>query len=162
MKNRLGSYPEKASHIMTNSYYKNKSVEKTIRLLELLSEEGEMSLAQVSSKLHLNRSTCHRFLLNLHELGYVEQNQLLQYRLSFRVYELGMKVADRLQVRQMAFPFLRQLSTAFNETINLGYWNNGKILHLDKINSTEALRIDPGIGATMMNNSSEINLSIPI
>jgi DNA-binding IclR family transcriptional regulator len=138
------------SHIVNKSkkpYYKINSVEKTIRILELLAEKGELSVAEAASKLGMNRSTCHRFLVTLRELGYVVQNALSHYRLSFRIFELGNKVADRLQVRQIAHPYLKELSNLFNETINLGYWDNNEIIHLDKIDSSEILRIDPGIGS---------------
>ena len=128
-------------------YYKINSVEKTVRILELLAEKGELSVAEAALRLGLNRSTCHRFLVTLRELGYVVQNPLSHYRLSFQIFELGMKVANRLQVRQIAYPYLRELSKLFNETINLGYWHNNEIVHLDKIDSTEILRIDPGIGS---------------
>ena len=128
-------------------YYKINSVEKTLKILELLAEKGEISVAEAAAKLGMNRSTCHRFLVTLRELGYVVQNHLSHYRLSFRIYELGMKVADRLQVRHIAYPYLQELSSLFNETTNLGYWDNNEIVHLDKIDSTEILRIDPGIGS---------------
>jgi DNA-binding IclR family transcriptional regulator len=142
------SYCVMASHIMNKRpYYKINSVEKTIKILELLAEKGELSVAEAAAKLGMNRSTCHRFLVTLRELGYVVQNHLSHYRLSFRIYELGMKVADRLQVRQIAHPYLQELSNLFNENINLGYWDNNEIVHLDKIDSTEILRIDPGIGS---------------
>jgi len=136
------------SHNVNNRpYYKIRSVEKTIKILELLAEKGDLSVAEAAAKLSMNRSTCHRFLVTLRELGYVVQNTLSHYRLSFRIFELGMKVADRLQVRQIASPYLKELSNLFNETINLGYWNNNEIIHLDKINSSEILRMDPGIGS---------------
>jgi len=132
---------------MKKPYYKINSVEKTLKILELLAEKGELSVAEAASKLGMNRSTCHRFLVTLRELGYVVQNTLSHYRLSFRIFELGNKVADRLQVRQIAHPYLKELSNLFNETINLGYWDNNEIIHLDKIDSSEILRIDPGIGS---------------
>ena len=128
-------------------YYKINSVEKTMKILELLAEKGELSVAEAAAKLGMNRSTCHRFLVTLRELGYVVQNHLSHYRLSFRIYELGMKVVDRLQVRQIAYPYLQELSSLFNETTNLGYWANNEIVQIDKIDSTEILRIDPGIGS---------------
>lgn len=128
-------------------YYKINSVEKTIKIFELLAEKGELSAAEAAAHLGMNRSTCHRFLVTLRELGYVVQNTLSHYRLSFRIFELGNKVANRLQVRRTAYPYLQELSNLFNETINLGYWDNNEIIHLDKINSSEILRMDPGIGS---------------
>ena len=149
-KKEICLYIEHMSHIVNKSkkpYYKINSAEKTIKILELLAEKGELSVAEAASKLGMNRSTCHRFLMTLRELGYVVQNTLSHYRLSFRIFELGNKVADRLQVRQIAHPYLKELSNLFNETINLGYWDNNEIIHLEKIDSSEILRIDPGIGS---------------
>jgi len=144
------SHSNTLSHNVNNMkkpYYKINSVEKTIKILEVLAEEGELSVAEAAKHLDLNRSTCHRFLVSLRELGYVLQNTHSHYRLSFRIFELGNKVANRLQVRQVAHPYLKELSNLFNETINLGYWDNNEIIHLDKIDSSETLRIDPGIGS---------------
>jgi DNA-binding IclR family transcriptional regulator len=62
------------------------------------------------------------------------------------VIELGMKVLDRFEIRKIARPFLQELSTKFNETINLGYFNGEEVLTIDKIDSTEILRMDAGIG----------------
>jgi DNA-binding IclR family transcriptional regulator len=143
-------YFEQMSHIMNKSkkpYYKINSAEKTIKILELLAEEGGLSVAEAASKIDMNRSTCHRFLVTLRELGYVVQDHLSHYRLSFRVFELGMKVADSVEIREVAYPYLKELSTLFNETINVGSLHNNEIIHLDKINSTEILRIDPNIGS---------------
>ena len=138
------------SHIVNKSkkpYYKINSAEKTIKILELLAEKGELSVAEAASKLGMNRSTCHRFLVTLRELGYVVQDHRSHYRLSFQIFELGMKVADKVEIREVAYPYLKELSTLFNETINLGCLDNNEIIHLDKINSTEILRIDPSIGS---------------
>jgi DNA-binding IclR family transcriptional regulator len=138
------------SHIVNKlkkPYYKINSSEKTMKILELLAEKGELSVAETASMLGMNRSTCHRFLVTLRELGYVVQNHLSHYRLSFQVFELGMKVVDRMQIREVAYPYLKELSTLFNETINLGCLDNNEIVHLDKINTSEILRIDPSIGS---------------
>ena len=139
-----------SSHIVNKTkkpYYKINSVEKTMKTLELLAEKGELSVAEAATYLGMNRSTCHRFLATLKELGYVIQNTLSHYKLSFRIFELGMKVANNLEVRQNARPYMKELSTLFNETVNLGYWNQKEIIHIDKIDSLEILRIDPGIGS---------------
>lgn len=128
-------------------YYKINSCEKTTKIIEVLADKGDLSVAEVASYLRMNRSTCHRFLATLRELEYVSQNPDSSYRLSFRVFELGMKVADRLQVRQIGQPYLNELAHLFKETVNLGYWDGKEIIHIDKINSPEILRMDPGIGS---------------
>ena len=62
------------------------------------------------------------------------------------VLRIGMKVLDRFEIRKIARPFLQELSDKFNETINLGFFNGEAVLTIDKIDSTERLRMDAGIG----------------
>jgi DNA-binding IclR family transcriptional regulator len=128
-------------------YYQISSLEKGIKILELLSEKRALTVTQVAEHLDINRAGSHRFLATLRDLGYVEKNDDKRYQLTFRIMEMGMKVADRFDIRQEARKFMQELSTAFKETVNLGFWEGKDILHLDKIDSHEILRIDASIGS---------------
>jgi DNA-binding IclR family transcriptional regulator len=68
-------------------------------------------------------------------------------RLTFKVVELGMKKLDGFEIRHSVHPFLQEMALACGETVNLGHWDGTAIAHLDKINSTEILRLDVGLGA---------------
>lgn len=128
-------------------YYQIASLEKGIKILELLAEKKALTVTQVAGHLDINRAGSHRFLATLRDLGYVEKNEDKRYQLTFRIMEMGMKVADRFDIRQEARKFMQELSTAFKETVNLGFWDGKDILHLDKIDSHEILRIDASIGS---------------
>ncbi|MBW2564030.1 MAG: IclR family transcriptional regulator [Deltaproteobacteria bacterium] len=123
-------------------YYQITTLEKGVKVLELLAEQKALTVSQVATQLSLNRAASHRFLATLRDLGYVEKNEDNRYQLTFRIMEMGMKVANRFEIRQEARGFMQELSTAFKETVNLGFWDGKDILHLDKIDSTEILRID--------------------
>jgi DNA-binding IclR family transcriptional regulator len=128
-------------------YYVISSLGKGLRVLELLADEGELGVSAVAAHLDTNRAGCHRFLATLRDLGYVEKTPEGRYRLTFKVLELGMKKLDRFEIRHTAHPLMQELSAAFGETVNLGHWDGRSIVHLDKINSTEILRMDSGLGA---------------
>lgn len=128
-------------------YYFISSLGKGLRVLELLAEHGELGVSAVASHLGTNRAGCHRFLMSLKDLGYVEKTESGRYRLTFKVLELGMKKLERFEIRHTAHPMMQELSRAFGETVNLGFWDGHAIVHLDKINSTEILRMDSGLGA---------------
>lgn len=128
-------------------YYQISSLEKGIKILELLAEKKALTVTQVAAHLDINRAGSHRFLATLRDLDYVEKNEDNRYQLTFRIMEMGMKVADRFEIRQEARKFMQELSTAFKETVNLGLWDGKDILHLDKIDSSEILRIDASIGS---------------
>jgi len=131
---------------MQKKYFHIRSLEKGLKILELLADKQQLTVTEVSRALGLNRSGSHRFLATLKELGWVERGDDSRYQLSFKVLRLGMKFVSRFEVRNVARPYMQRLSSLANETINLGYWDGKDIIHLDKIDTYEILRIDPGIG----------------
>jgi DNA-binding IclR family transcriptional regulator len=106
-----------------------------------------MSAARMAVHLETSRAASHRFLTTLRDLNYVEKTEEGRFRLSFKVLELGMKKLDGFEIRHIAHPFMQEIALAFGETVNLGHWDGHAIVHLDKINSTEILRLDVGMGA---------------
>jgi DNA-binding IclR family transcriptional regulator len=128
-------------------YFHINSLEKGTRVLELLAEKGELSVTKVAEHLGLNRTGSHRFLATLRELGYVEKNQDNRYQLTFKILELGMRMANRFEIRREARPYMQELSLAFRETVNLGFRDGLDVLHLDKIDSLEILRMDSPVGS---------------
>lgn len=123
-------------------YYQITSLEKGIKILELLSEQKALTVSEVGVLLSIQRSAAHRFLATLRDLGYVEKKEDNRYQLTFRILELGEKVARRFEIKQEARKYMQVLSDTFKETVNLGYLDGREILHLDKIDSSEILRID--------------------
>ena len=123
------------------------SLAKGIKIMELLAEQKQLTVSGVARLLGTNRAASHRFLATLRELGYVEKDEDDRYRLTFKVFELGMKVANRFEIRQIARPLMQELALAFRETVNLGHFDGKGILHVDKIDSLEILRMDSPIGS---------------
>jgi len=128
-------------------YYFVASLAKGLRVLELLAANGDMSASRMAGHLDTSRAASHRFLTTLRDLGYVEKTEEGLFRLTFKVVELGMKKLDGFEIRHSVHPFLQEMALACGETVNLGHWDGTAIVHLDKINSTEILRLDVGLGA---------------
>lgn len=129
------------------AYYKVASLERGVRVLELLAQQGPLSVSEVASHLRMHRSASHRFLATLRDLGYVVQDPSSRYRLSFRLFELGMATVNAIGIRQVARPFLEELANLSNETVNLGHWDGKEIIYIDKVKSREVLLMDLAIGA---------------
>lgn len=129
-------------------YYQIGSLEKGLHILEAIIEHGELTVTNAAAILGLNRASAHRFITTLRDLGYVRKNQHNNYEATFKMLELGMKQADKFEVRRMAKPFMRELAAMFDETINLGVLDRDKIVYLDKVESKELLRMDTGVGTS--------------
>jgi DNA-binding IclR family transcriptional regulator len=133
--------------LKNGKYYFVSSLAKGLRILDLLANNGELSASEVAKFLDTNRAESHRFLSTLTDCGYLEKTKEKRFRLSFKTLEIGMKKLDGFEIRLTAHPFMQDLANTFSETVNLGYWDGKSIVHLSKINSTEILRIDVGLGA---------------
>ena len=118
-----------------------------MQILELLSKKQGLTGSQVARVFNTNRSESYRFLSTFTEMGYVIKDDDGRYHLSYRVLELGMRVINSHEILRLVRPYMYELSLAFNETVNLGYFDGDAILHLDKIDSKEILRMDTPIGS---------------
>lgn len=127
-------------------YYQIKSLEKAKNILELLAVEGELFVSEIGKKLGMHRSHAHRFLATLRSLGLLEQSEDTRYRLSFKLFEWGMAVANHMEVRQIAHSFLLDLKARHEETTNLGILDGINVVYADKIESSHLLRMDLAIG----------------
>jgi DNA-binding IclR family transcriptional regulator len=122
-------------------------LERGLKILELLAETGGLSVSEVAARLGMHRSASHRFLATLRELGYVMQDPSSRYRLTFKLFELGMRVVHTLEIRQVALPFMKELAEITHETVNMGHWDGKEIIYIDKIASQEILRLDLAVGS---------------
>ncbi len=129
-----------------NKYYTIASLEKGIKILELLVQHGELSVSEAARLMDTNRAGSHRFISTLKDLGYVEKNENNKYQPTLKIMKLATKVANRFEIRGIARPYMHKLSIKYKETINLGFFKNHEIIHLDKIDSLEVLRMDSALG----------------
>jgi DNA-binding IclR family transcriptional regulator len=132
----------------SGKYFYIASIEKALRFLELLADKGEINVSSAAQQLGLNRANAHRYLATLKELGYVEQDEKSRYRLTYKLLELGLKFSDSLNVLSIARPLMLENLARFKETVNLGEWTGQNIIHIDKIESQEMLRLDLNVGSS--------------
>jgi DNA-binding IclR family transcriptional regulator len=103
----------------------NQSVERAVRLLGLFSsDEPELTLAQVTSRLGTSRATTHRYTLALRQVG------LLRYDPGAGVYSLGPRIVELastalagLRIIKVAGPTMERLVDDVNETVVLSIWD---------------------------------------
>ncbi len=118
-----------------------KAVGKTIAILEFLAEHGQASLAQICAESGLNKSTGHRFVNALRHLGYVRQVENGSYAPTMKLAQLGMLVTDKLDLLTEARPVVQTLASETQETIHLATIDDTHLVYLDKVESTQNLRV---------------------
>jgi len=94
--------------------------------------ERVLSLKELSQRAGLPKSTAHRFVEQLLELGWLERD-VAGYRVGVRLFELGGLAARRNRVRDTAVPHLQELSSRTRLAVNFGILDNLQVLYLERI-----------------------------
>lgn len=124
------------------------SVERTLDIVETLSEyKTGVGVTTLSKELKLHKSTVHRLLTTLMLRKYVEQDpETSKYKLGMRLFELGNAVLSKLDIRQHAMPYLRQLWRTTGETIQLAIVDQNKVLYVDVLETLERVGVKSNVG----------------
>ena len=127
---------------------KIQSVSRALSIIDLLATRAEgMSLAKISEKMALPKSTVFGLLSTLRDYNYVSQdNATGKYLLGTRLFELGTQVSRNWDITEIAMPIMRKLNRQFGETVHLGAEDNGDMLYLEKIEADSLIEITSAVG----------------
>lgn len=127
------------------------SVERACAILESFTlDTPEWTVSDLARKLQLPKGTVYRFLTSLEQRGYLEQNaESKRYRLGLRVLDLSRVVLGQLDVRQRSLPFMRELSAATNENVNLAVREGAEMVYLEKMESRHFLSLNLRVGSRL-------------
>lgn len=111
----------------------NQSSEKLIALIEYLAnQDAPMRLLDISKALNSNTSTMLRFLNSLIKTGYVMQEpESSRYYLSYKICTIANKVCAKTDIRAIASPYMKELSSVFGESVCLSVEQDMKIVYID-------------------------------
>jgi DNA-binding IclR family transcriptional regulator len=114
--------------------YQLQSLDRAVAVLDLLGEsETPLGLADVCERMDLHKSTAHRALMVLERCGLIERTPENRFRLGLKLYELGSRAVEQIDLRARVHPWFRRLSSQVNETVHLGVLQKTTVVYLDKI-----------------------------
>ncbi len=128
----------------------DKTVAKAFALITVLANSDKpRGVTDLAKACGWSKSNAFRILSTLVELGIVERAEAgARYALGLRLWELGSKVVDRLDVRQLALPYMRDLAKSTDETLLLAVLDFENIIYLEQIESSQPVRAGTRIGGT--------------
>ena len=142
--------------------YRSQVLDRTFQILDILAEDGlGQGVTELAEKLSLHKSTAHRLIMVLESGRYVERDSATgKYRLGSRIIELGLSALSRLDVYEIARPYLRNLVAESGETAHIGVMRNGEIVSIVNVESTQALRTPSTIGTRHAAHCSSLGKAI--
>ncbi|MBN6189083.1 IclR family transcriptional regulator [Aneurinibacillus sp. BA2021] len=129
----------------------NQSVTKALKLLDFFTEEmKELTLSELAAKSGMPRPTAYRLLASLEACGFLTKtkntDQDVRYRLGLKLLELGSMVAEQLELRKIALPWMQELCADINEAVHLVIRDGDEAVYIEKVESNRAVRLYTRVG----------------
>lgn len=135
--------------------YLVESVDRAMRVIELLEELPTRSLTELAGHLGVAPSTAHRLLSTMAHRQVVQQDpDTKAWSLGSALVQAGLAAVARLDVRRVARPELEALSRALDETVHLARLDGDHVLFLDTVESTRAVRVTDRTGVRLPAHST--------
>lgn len=145
---------------------------RVIRILESIAKDRRgKRLSDLSCELDIPKSTLLPILQSLCEFGYLSQDEIGAYHAGVTLFSLGASLSGGFPTLDYVKKQLTSLVERFGETCYFGVLDGGFVLYLDKVDSTNPLRIlvntgrrlpaySTGIGKALLMDKSEEELRL--
>lgn len=132
---------------------------KGLTLLETVAR-GTHDLDALAQEVGLPRSTVHRLLSALAQLGYLRHEPRQGYYLGPKLIELGFKAHGQLHLPSIAHPHLEWLAEVTRETVHLGILDGKEVVYIDKVVGKRELQMASFIGARFPAQSTALGKAL--
>ncbi|SMD15800.1 DNA-binding transcriptional regulator KdgR [Rhizobium sp. RU36D] len=126
------------------------AVLKVFAVIEALVDEKRVSLADLAQRAMTSKTTAHRLLQTMVELGYVEQDaETEKYGLTLKLFSLGARsLNEQSDLLRVADEAMGKLSRATGESVNLGILDDRdqKVVYIHKYDSAFSLSMKSTLG----------------
>ena len=114
--------------------YQLQGLDRVVAILDFLgASDSSMSLAEICQRMGLHKSTAHRALMALERTGMIERAPANRYRLGLKLYDMGSRAVEQIDLRSRVHPHLRKLALRVGETVHLGVLHKTRVVYIDKI-----------------------------
>ncbi len=111
---------------------------------------GAASLADLARSTGLPRAKLHRYLVSLSRTEYVEQDgATAEYRLGAEALRVGLVALQRVDVVDLATPFIRGLAEQFDQTTLLAVWGTAGPTVIRWVESQEVVTVNVRVGSVL-------------
>ena len=125
--------PSRTSVNASRDPYRLQCLDRALSVLEYIGESDvPLSLADICRSMNLHKSTAHRALMVLERGMLLERTPDDRFRLGLRLYTLGNRAVEQMDLRAQIQPSLRSLSQRLGETVHLGVLQRTSVVYLDK------------------------------
>jgi IclR family transcriptional regulator, KDG regulon repressor len=120
------------------------TVRRALSILFLLAS-SPLTLGEIAARTGIHKATASRLMKTLREQGFVRVAGT-RYHLGYAVFSLANQVAEQIDMRQAARPYLERLWALTGETVHLAILDGQEVVYVDKILSRHPIGMYSQVG----------------
>jgi DNA-binding IclR family transcriptional regulator len=124
----------------------SRSVAKALAVLEYVALEELTTIAQLSNRTGLPRSTLYRLIGTLIDQGFLYRTAHGHYRASFKLWRIGSTAVHYDSIRENARAVLNKLVNETSETAHYSVYEDGYAVYVEKLDGLHPIRSYTAIG----------------
>jgi DNA-binding IclR family transcriptional regulator len=139
---------DEAAPAEADSRYRAPALEKGLDILELLAAQSRpMTLTQIVNRLERSHGELFRMVQVLEYRGYIEQDPADDgYRLTDRLFSLGMQQPRTRNLIELALPVMRRLALEVGQSCHLALHSRGEMVVVARMESSEQVGFSVRVG----------------
>lgn len=129
----------------------NRSAARALDILDLIAGRRDLlTITEVGRILDIPKSTAFELVHTLVEKGYLEvdTHKLKTFKLGLKAFQTGIAYLERTDFFREIRPLLEMLMAATLETVFLVQESGGKVVYVDKVESTASVKTSSKLGST--------------
>jgi DNA-binding IclR family transcriptional regulator len=127
--------------------YRAPALEKGLQILELLAgEAGPMLLSVIGQRLGRSTNELFRMMQVLQYQGFIDQAPGGGYRVTDKLFSLGMEQPRTRNLLELALPVMRQLAVTIGQSCHLAVHSKGQIVVIARMESDEQIGFTVRLG----------------
>jgi IclR family KDG regulon transcriptional repressor len=117
-------------------------INKVVQILDVFAQTDKpLGVTEISSLTKLNISTVYRIASVLAKHGYLrKEDEKGKYTIGLEFLKFNKIIMNKLNVREVAYPFMEKLCTVTGESINLAVLDGNEAVYIEHIESNRILR----------------------
>lgn len=123
-----------------------KTTRTVFEIVEYMNTQNGVSISELSRELGYAKSTIHRHLKTLEEMGYIVE-EADGFHVGLRFLELGQRARSRRKGYELAREKVREIANQTGERAQYLVEEHGQAVYLHRYRGEHAVLTDPGIGS---------------
>ena len=134
-------------------------VGRALQMLDAFSDKHRaLSLSEIARRTDMPLSTVHRLMRELLAWGAVERGEDGLFRIGLRLWELGALAPRGQGLREVALPFLEDLSHITKENVQLAVREGSEMVFIERIAGTSAVPVLTRVGGRFAFTTTGVGL----